>query len=75
VYVDWELERAPQRLAQTRELATLLSDAALDGPLPVFLLADRNAPPDTPEIEALTDVMGRVGGKRARRRRRADLQQ
>lgn len=55
--VDWELELATQRLAQTRALATMLTDSALDGPLPVLLAADLNAPPDTAEIRALTDVM------------------
>jgi endonuclease/exonuclease/phosphatase family metal-dependent hydrolase len=54
--VEWELERGSQRLAQTRALATLLADDALDGPLPVLLLADLNAPPDTPEVRALSDV-------------------
>jgi endonuclease/exonuclease/phosphatase family metal-dependent hydrolase len=55
--IDWELEFAAQRLAQTRALAALLTDRSRDGPLPVFLTADLNAPPSTPEIQALTDVM------------------
>lgn len=55
--VDWELDLAALRLAQTRTLAALLTDPSRDGPLPVLLMADLNAPPSTPEIRALTDVM------------------
>jgi endonuclease/exonuclease/phosphatase family metal-dependent hydrolase len=55
--IDWEREYAAQRLAQTRALAALLTDPARDGPLPVLLTADLNAPPATPEIRALTDVL------------------
>jgi endonuclease/exonuclease/phosphatase family metal-dependent hydrolase len=55
--IDWGLEFAAQRLAQTRALAALLLDPSRDGPLPAFLTADLNAPPATPEIRALTDVM------------------
>jgi endonuclease/exonuclease/phosphatase family metal-dependent hydrolase len=55
--IDWEREYAAQRLAQTRALAALLTDPARDGPLPVLLTADLNAPPGTPEIRALTDVL------------------
>jgi endonuclease/exonuclease/phosphatase family metal-dependent hydrolase len=56
-------------LAQTRELAQLVTDlSARDGALPVLLLGDLNAGPDTPEIDALTsgdaltDVWTRRGG-------------
>jgi endonuclease/exonuclease/phosphatase family metal-dependent hydrolase len=55
--IDWEREFAAQRLRQTRALAALLTDPARDGPLPVLLTADLNAPPATPEIRALTDVL------------------
>jgi endonuclease/exonuclease/phosphatase family metal-dependent hydrolase len=55
--IDWEREFAAQRLAQTRALAALLTDPSRAGPLPAFLTADLNAPPGTPEIRALTDVM------------------
>jgi endonuclease/exonuclease/phosphatase family metal-dependent hydrolase len=55
--IDWELEYAAQRLAQTRALAALVTDPSRDGPLPVLLTADLNAPPTTPEVRALTDVM------------------
>jgi endonuclease/exonuclease/phosphatase family metal-dependent hydrolase len=55
--VEWEPEFADDHLAQTRALAALLLDPGLDGPLPVLLVADLNAPPDSPEVRALTDVM------------------
>jgi endonuclease/exonuclease/phosphatase family metal-dependent hydrolase len=55
--VEWEPELAEDHLAQTRALARLLLDPGLDGPLPVLLAADLNAPPDSPEVRALTDVM------------------
>src|SRR5918993_4052058 len=55
--VDWERDLAALHLAQTRALAALLADPSLDGPMPVLLTADLNAPPDTPQIRALTDVM------------------
>jgi endonuclease/exonuclease/phosphatase family metal-dependent hydrolase len=55
--IDWELEFAAQRLVQTRALAALLTDPSRDGPLPVFLTADLNAPPDAPEIQVLTGAM------------------
>jgi endonuclease/exonuclease/phosphatase family metal-dependent hydrolase len=55
--VEWEPELADDHLAQTRALAGLLVDPALDGPLPVLLAADLNAAPGTPQIRALTDVM------------------
>jgi endonuclease/exonuclease/phosphatase family metal-dependent hydrolase len=54
--IDWEREDAAQRLVQTRTLARLLADPARDGPLPVLLTGDLNAPPATPEIRALTEV-------------------
>jgi endonuclease/exonuclease/phosphatase family metal-dependent hydrolase len=55
--IDWEREDAAQRLVQTRALAALLTDPARDGPLPAFLTGDLNAPPATPEIQALTGVL------------------
>ena len=55
--VEWEPDFAEDHLAQTRTLAKLLLDPALDGPLPVLLAADLNAPPDSLEVRALTDVM------------------
>jgi endonuclease/exonuclease/phosphatase family metal-dependent hydrolase len=55
--VEWEPDLAEDHLAQTRALATVLRDPALDGPLPVLLTADLNAGPDGPEVRALTDVL------------------
>jgi endonuclease/exonuclease/phosphatase family metal-dependent hydrolase len=55
--MDWEREFAAQRLVQTHALARLLTDPSRDGPLPVLLTGDLNAPPTTPEIRALTEVM------------------
>lgn len=54
--IDWEPDLAARRTAQTRALAALLCDGSRDGPLPVVLTADLNAPPTTPEIRLLTDV-------------------
>jgi endonuclease/exonuclease/phosphatase family metal-dependent hydrolase len=51
---DWEPRRSGLRLAQTRALAGLLRDPSRDGPLPALLVGDLNAPPETPEIRALT---------------------
>jgi endonuclease/exonuclease/phosphatase family metal-dependent hydrolase len=55
--VEWEPRFVEDHLAQTRALAALLVDPALDGPLPVILTADLNASPETPQVRALTDVM------------------
>jgi hypothetical protein len=44
---------ADDYLAQARALATLVTDPALDGPLPVLLAADLNAAPSGPEVRAL----------------------
>ncbi|WP_329335248.1 endonuclease/exonuclease/phosphatase family protein [Streptomyces sp. NBC_01352] len=50
---DWQADRGGARLAQNRGLTALLTDPALDGPLPVVLAADLNARPDTPELRPL----------------------
>ncbi len=50
---DWQADRGGARLAQNRGLTALLTDPALDGPLPVVLAADPNARPDTPELRPL----------------------
>jgi endonuclease/exonuclease/phosphatase family metal-dependent hydrolase len=55
--LDWEPEPAAQPLDQTRALAALVTDPSRDGPLPVLLTADLNAPPTTPKIQVLTEVM------------------
>lgn len=53
---EWEPRYADDHLAQTRALAALLADPALDGPLPVVLLGDLNAAPGGPEIAPLAAV-------------------
>jgi endonuclease/exonuclease/phosphatase family metal-dependent hydrolase len=57
--LDWEPEPEPaiQPLEQARVLAALVTDPARDGPLPVLLTGDLNAPPTTPKIRVLTEVM------------------
>lgn len=53
---EYHAHLAEDHLAQTRELARLVTDlSARDGALPVLLVGDLNAGPDTPEISALTD--------------------
>jgi endonuclease/exonuclease/phosphatase family metal-dependent hydrolase len=53
---EWEPRYAGDRLAQSKALAELVMDPALDGPLPVLLIGDLNAPPDEPELAPLRDV-------------------
>ncbi|TDD11655.1 endonuclease/exonuclease/phosphatase family protein, partial [Kribbella turkmenica] len=45
------------RLAQARLLADLATDPSLDGPLPVVVAGDLNAPPDSPLLRPLTDLL------------------
>lgn len=55
VCAEYHAHLAADHLAQTRELARLVTElSARDDALPVLLLGDLNAGPDTPEIEALT---------------------
>ena len=54
--IDWEPRHGSRRPDQPRTLAALLTDPARDGPLPVLLTGDLNAPPSSPEIRALTEV-------------------
>jgi endonuclease/exonuclease/phosphatase family metal-dependent hydrolase len=55
--LDWEQDHGSHRLAQAHALGVLLNDPGLDGPLPVLLAGDLNAPPDSAEIHALTSTM------------------
>ncbi|MBT2676437.1 endonuclease/exonuclease/phosphatase family protein [Streptomyces sp. ISL-14] len=55
--LDWQADRGDARLAQTHALAALLTDTALDGPLPVVLAADLNSRPDTREFQPLRRVL------------------
>jgi endonuclease/exonuclease/phosphatase family metal-dependent hydrolase len=54
---EWEPAYANDHLAQTRRLAEIAGDPALDGPLPVMLVADLNAAPDSVEMQPLLEVM------------------
>jgi endonuclease/exonuclease/phosphatase family metal-dependent hydrolase len=51
--LDWEEDRQAHRLRQARELLAVLTSPELDGPLPVVLAGDLNAPPHTVEIHEL----------------------
>jgi endonuclease/exonuclease/phosphatase family metal-dependent hydrolase len=53
---EWEPHYAADRAAQSRALAALVTDPAFDGPLPVLLIGDLNAPPDEPELAPLRAV-------------------
>jgi endonuclease/exonuclease/phosphatase family metal-dependent hydrolase len=55
--LDWEQDHGSHRLAQAHALGVLLNDPGLDGPLPVLLAGDLNAPPDSAEIHALTSTI------------------
>jgi endonuclease/exonuclease/phosphatase family metal-dependent hydrolase len=54
---EWEPAYADDHLAQTRRLADLTGDPALEGRLPVVLAADLNAGPDSVELRPLLQVM------------------
>jgi endonuclease/exonuclease/phosphatase family metal-dependent hydrolase len=45
------------RLAQAGLLASLATDPALDGPLPVVVAGDLNAPPGSPLLRPLSDLL------------------
>ena len=53
---EWEPGYPEDRAAQTVALAELVMDPAIDGPLPVLLVGDLNAPPDEPELAPLRAV-------------------
>jgi endonuclease/exonuclease/phosphatase family metal-dependent hydrolase len=53
---EWRPELRDDHLAQTKELAVLMSDPARDGDLPVLLLGDLNARTGTPEIDVVASV-------------------
>ncbi|WP_309135232.1 endonuclease/exonuclease/phosphatase family protein [Cellulomonas sp.] len=64
---EWEptREATADHRAQTRVLADLLADPALDGELPVLLVGDLNAAPGTPELaplEAVAEDLWLLGG-------------
>lgn len=55
--LEWEPAYNDDRLAQGKALADLATDPALDGPLPVLVAGDLNAPPDSPVLRPLADTM------------------
>jgi endonuclease/exonuclease/phosphatase family metal-dependent hydrolase len=55
--VDPGPDATARRAAQNKALAGLLSDQRLDGPLPVLLAADLNAPPGAPELHPFTSAL------------------
>jgi endonuclease/exonuclease/phosphatase family metal-dependent hydrolase len=52
--VEWDPASVDDHLAQTGALAELASSPELDGPLPVLITADLNAPPDSEAVRLLT---------------------
>jgi endonuclease/exonuclease/phosphatase family metal-dependent hydrolase len=52
--VEWDPAFIDDHLAQTRALSELASSAELDGPQPVLITADLNAPPDSEAVRLLT---------------------
>ncbi len=51
--LDWEEDRHDLRLQQAQELLAILTSHELDGPMPVVLAGDLNAPPSAPEMQTL----------------------
>jgi endonuclease/exonuclease/phosphatase family metal-dependent hydrolase len=54
---EWEPAHSHDQFAQIRCIAAAVTDPLLDGPLPVLLTADLNAPPDSPQLELLLGSM------------------
>jgi endonuclease/exonuclease/phosphatase family metal-dependent hydrolase len=63
---EWAPEFGDDRLAQSEALASVATDAELDGPAPVVLAADLNAAADSPVVAplltAMTDAWAAAGG-------------
>ena len=55
--LEWEPQFQDDQLAQARDLADLAVDTSFDGPLPVVVAGDLNAPSDSPALRILTDVL------------------
>jgi endonuclease/exonuclease/phosphatase family metal-dependent hydrolase len=55
--LDWGIAYGEQRVAQARSLAGVVADASQNGSLLSLLVGDLNAPPDTPEIQLLSDTL------------------
>jgi endonuclease/exonuclease/phosphatase family metal-dependent hydrolase len=54
---EWEPAFGDDRMAQARFVADLATDPALDGRAPVVVAGDLNAPPGSPFLRPLTDVL------------------
>jgi len=55
--LEWEARFRDDHLAQADSLAELATDTAFDGPLPVLVAGDLNAPAGSPAMRILTDVL------------------
>jgi endonuclease/exonuclease/phosphatase family metal-dependent hydrolase len=55
--LEWEPAYGDDRMAQARFVADLATDPALDGPAPVVVMGDLNAPEGSPFLRPLTDVL------------------
>ncbi|HET6530900.1 MAG TPA: endonuclease/exonuclease/phosphatase family protein [Actinoplanes sp.] len=55
--LEWEPAYAADQLAQASAVARLAAEPRLDGPLPVLVLGDLNAPVEQPEIAPLADTL------------------
>jgi endonuclease/exonuclease/phosphatase family metal-dependent hydrolase len=55
--LEWEPAYNDDRLAQASALAGLATEPEFDGPAPVLLMGDLNAPPDSPILRPVSDVL------------------
>jgi endonuclease/exonuclease/phosphatase family metal-dependent hydrolase len=55
--LEWEPAYAADQRAQAAAVAALAADPRLDGPLPVLVVGDLNAPVEQPEIAPLVESM------------------
>lgn len=55
--LEYDAAYNDDRLAQATLLAELATSPACDGPLPVIVAGDLNAPPDSPVLRPLSDVL------------------
>jgi endonuclease/exonuclease/phosphatase family metal-dependent hydrolase len=55
--MEYESAYNDDRLAQAQKLAELATDPVMDGPCPVVVAGDLNAPPDSPVLRPLQDLL------------------
>ncbi|MEV0286144.1 endonuclease/exonuclease/phosphatase family protein [Kribbella sp. NPDC050820] len=55
--LEYDAAYNDDRMAQAGLLASLATDPSLDGPLPVVVAGDLNAPPSSPLLRPLTDLL------------------